>query len=281
MCVTQSWHISADMQLFIFSPIFILLLYHVQYVGLAAVAITMIAATATVGYVSAANGYWAAHYYDPQILQQISGLHFKAYYRVNMYFTGILLGYILYKKYNIATLPIANHSKRLIYALLWIIAIVLCLVRIFGTYGVYNFTYRFSDLQNIIFLMFSGLALSIGIAIIIYICNTGYGGVVNSFLSWPGWEPLVKLSYGMALCHILVLFNILGTLQSSLKYTGTVYAMLAVFTIISSCAVSAIIAVFVEQQPVFNVLSLWFKSAKETHFKKDARNTFHYNLTLL
>ena len=118
--------------------------------------------------------------------------------------------------------------------------------------------------------MFSGLALSIGIAIIIYICNTGYGGVVNSFLSWPGWEPLVKLSYGVALCHLLVLCCILGTLQSSLKYTGTVYAMLAVFTIISSFAVSAITAVFVEQ-PIFNVLSLWFKSAgKEAHFKKDA-----------
>ena len=270
MCITQAWHISADMQLFIFSPIFISLLYHVQYVGLAAVAITMIAATATVGYVSAANGYWAAQYYDPQLLQQVIRLHVKPFYRINMYFTGILLGYILYKKYNIATLPIANYSKRLIYALLWIIAIALCFVRIFGTYRVYNFTYHFSDLENVIFLMFSGLALSIGIAIIIYICNTGYGGVVNSFLSWPGWEPLVKLSYGVALCHILVLCYILGTLQSSLKYTGTVYAMLAVFTIISSYAVSAITAVFVEQ-PIFNVLSLWFKSAgKEAHFKKQA-----------
>ena len=39
-----------------FSLQFSLLLYHVQYVALAAVVITMIAATATVGYVSAANG---------------------------------------------------------------------------------------------------------------------------------------------------------------------------------------------------------------------------------
>ena len=69
MCITQSWHFCADMQLFILSPIFILLLYHVQYVGLAAVAITMMAATATVGYVVATNGYWAAAYYDPQLLR--------------------------------------------------------------------------------------------------------------------------------------------------------------------------------------------------------------------
>ena len=169
------------MQLFIFSPIFIILLYYVQYVGLAAVAITMIAATATVGYVSAINGYWAAIFYNPQILHQLTGLHVQIFYRTNSYLTGILLGYILYKKYNLATLPIANYSKQLIYALLWIIAIVLCLVTMFGTYGEYSFIHHFSDMENVVYLMFSGLAWSIGIAIIIYICNTGYGGAVNSF----------------------------------------------------------------------------------------------------
>ena len=40
--MASTWHISADMQLFIFSQIFILLLYHVQYVGLAAVALVAI-----------------------------------------------------------------------------------------------------------------------------------------------------------------------------------------------------------------------------------------------
>ena len=44
----------------------------------------------------------------------------------------------------------------------------------------------------------------------------------------------------------------------SLKYTGTVYAMLAVFTIMSSYTASVITAVFVEQ-PILNVVSLYFK----------------------
>ena len=260
MCNAWTWHISADMQLFVFSPIFILLLYHVQYVGLAAVAITMIAATATVGYVSATNGYWAAIFYNPQILDQLTGLHVQIFYRANSYLTGILLGYILYKKYSIATLPIANYSKWLIYTSLWSIGIVLCLVTMFGTHGEYNFTHHFSDMENVVYLMFSGLAWSIGIAIIIYICNTGYGGVVNSFLSLSGWEPLAKLSYGVALCNPLVLFYILGTLQSSLKYTDTVYAMITLFTIMFSYGISVITAVFVEQ-PLINVVSLCFKLA--------------------
>ena len=258
MCLPNTWHSSADMQLFIFSPIFMMLLYHAWCVGLVVIVMTMTVATATVGYVSVANGYWAAIYYNPQVLNQLSGLHVQAFYRVNSYLIGILLGYILYKQYNIATLPIKNCSKWLIYTLLWVIGIMLCLVTMFGTYGEYSFAYHFSSVENVTFLMFSGLAWSIGIAIIIYICNTGYGGVMNSFLSWPGWELLVKLNYGVTLCNPLVLFYIVGTLQSSLKFTNTVFAMLAVFTVVLSYSVSAVTAVFVDQ-PISQIVLLCFK----------------------
>ena len=60
--------------------------------------------------------------------------------------------------------------------------------------------------------MFSGLAWSIGISIIIF-CNTGYGGVVNSVLSWPGWDPLVRLSYGVYLLHPITMHYIMGTVK--------------------------------------------------------------------
>ena len=259
-CMAPTWHIAADMQLFIFSPIFIILLYHIQYVGLAAVAMAMIAATATVGYLSATNGYWAAMMYNPQIAKQATELYNKAFFRTNSYLTGILLGYILYKKYNIATLPITSYSKLLIYVLLWVVGITLCLVTMFGTYGEYSFTYHFSDMENVIYLMFSGLAWSIGIAIIIYICNTGYGGVVKSFLSWPGWEPLVKLNYGVTLNHVIVILCIVGTLQSGIKYTNTVFAMIVVFTVVMSYSVAVITAVFIEQ-PISRVVSLCFSLA--------------------
>lgn len=86
-------------------------LYYAWYAGLVAIVMTIVAATATIGYVSVANGYWAAIYYNPQVLHQLSGLHVQAFYRVNSYMTGILLGYILYIKYNIATLPIKNYCK--------------------------------------------------------------------------------------------------------------------------------------------------------------------------
>ena len=260
MCIWVTWHISAEVHLFIFSPIFITLLYHSCYIGLIAVGLMMFGATALVGYLAATNGYWVGLYYNPQVLDQISYLHCQTFYRINSYLTGILLGYVLYKKLSIATLPISQGLKQLIYILLWIIAIVLCFVTLFAPYLEYSLLYHYSQFENTVILMLSGLAWSIGIAIIIYICNTGYGGVVNSFLSWPGWEPLVKLSYGVALCHEMVIFFVAGTLQSGLKHTDTVYAMMLVFTMVLSYSVSAITAVFVER-PMFNVVSLCFKLA--------------------
>ena len=257
-CLPIAWHVAADMQLFVFSPVFIILLYHIWYAGLAAIILAMIAATATIGYVSASNGYWAAMLYNPKYLEQTDGLHVQTFYRTNSYLTGILLGYILYKKYYIATMPIGNCMKRLIYASLWIVGIALCLATMFGTYGEYGFIYHFSEIENVIYLMFSGMGWSIGIAIIIYICNSGYGGMVGSFLCWPGWEPLVKLTYAVSLCHTMIWFHIVGSFQFGLKYTDTVFAMILIFTIVYSYSVAAIIAVFVEQ-PLLRVVSLCFK----------------------
>ena len=259
-CMGMTWHVATDMQLFMVSPIFIVLLYHVWYVGLATVAVTMVAATATVGYVSAVNGYWAAMIYNPQVAQQATEFYDKAYFRTNSYLTGILLGYILYKKFHIANLPIGNCLKWLTYVMLWGIVITLCMVTIFWTYGAYSKTYQFSHMENMMYLTFSGLAWSIGITIIIYICNTGYGGVVNSFLSWPGWEPLVKLNYGITLSHMMMLCYVVGTLQSSLKYTDTVFAMVVIFILVLSYSFSTITAVFVEQ-PISRVVSLCFNLA--------------------
>ena len=220
---------------------------------------------------AAKNGYWAAALANPtQATEQVLGIHLNPCNRINTYLTGILLGYILYKKYNIATLPIGNWVKQLIYLALWSTAIYLCTVpTLFGTYGEYSHTHHFTDFENITFLMFSGLAFSIGLSIIIYICNTGYGGMFSSVLSWPGWDPISRLIFGVFLIHQMVIFYILGTLQSSLKYTDTLFLMLLLSTIVMCYGLSAVVALFVEL-PIANVVSLCFKLAGvEAHHTKN------------
>ena len=262
MCMPETWYICTDMQLFLMSPIFIVLLYHSVYYGLIAIAVTMIAASTIVGYVATKNGYWAAILVDPQVMDQYADLYDEVYLRMNTYLTGILLGYIFYKKYNIATLPIRDWLKQLMYMVLWGVAVYLCTIpTLFGTYGEYTRTHHFTDFENVTFLMFSGLAWSIGLALIIYICNTGYGGMFNSILSWPGWDPIARLIYGVLLIHMMVMFYVLGTLQSSLRYTDTVFVMITVFTLVISYGLSVVTALCVEL-PIANVVSQCFKLAR-------------------
>ena len=260
-CMLATWHICADMQLFIFSPLFIVLLYRSPYRGMIAIATTMVTATIITGILAAKNGYWAAMLANPQAVEQVDGLHFNPLHRINSYLVGIILGYILYKKYNITTLPIGSWLKQLIYLALWSIAIYLCTVpTVFAPYGEYSETHHFTDFENITFLMFSGLAFSIGLSIIIYICNTGYGGIFGRFISWPGWDPMSRLVYGVFLIHQMVISYIFGTLRSSLRYTDPVFIMISVFTIATSYILSAFTAVFGEI-PIANVVSLCFKLA--------------------
>merc|ERR1711874_83947 len=46
---------------------------------------------------------------------------------------------------------------------------------------------------------------------IVLACTSGYGGFINSILSWEGWLPLSRLSYGAYLTHMtLINFETLG-----------------------------------------------------------------------
>lgn len=44
--------------------------------------------------------------------------------------------------------------------------------------------------------------------------HTNISGPVNTFLSWKGFQPLAKLSYGIYLVHILIMEGELGFARS-------------------------------------------------------------------
>ena len=262
MCLATAWHVAAEMQLFILSPIFLLMLFYAPLAGLAIIIICIVGCILTSGIVAFNNDYWASIFLRPNYGEQMKWLYNLPFFRGIPYLVGIILGYILYKKYSLDDLPIRMSFKQLICVVMWLTALYLCKNTLFGTIEDMNGTHHFTKWENATFLMFSGLAWSIGISIIIFLCNTGYGGVVDSVLSWPGWDPLVRLSYGVYLFHPVVLFYIVGSLQSSLIFTDTVLIMLYTFTVVVSVKFSAMLSVVVDI-PLSKIVSLCFKLAGE------------------
>lgn len=67
---------------------------------------------------------------------------------------------------------------------------------------------------------FSKIGWGLMMSWVVFACYHGYGGVVNSFLSNPLWQPFAKLSYSMYLCHMAVMSVVDGNAQTSSHFSN-------------------------------------------------------------
>ena len=106
--------------------------------------------------------------------------------------------------------------------------------------------------------MFSRTIYSTGIALMIYACHNGFGGLINTFLSWRFWIPLSRLTLMAYLSHPMVLTVMLGTLRSQVFYTDWLALILIPAVILVSYCLELILAITV-QYPLFNVQTAVYK----------------------
>lgn len=126
------------------------------------------------------------------------------------------------------------------------VAIALCLSTTYGLHGSFNGE-SLSRADDISYQMFSRLAWSIGVAIVIFVCHNGYGWIVNDFLSMQLWIPLSRLTFVAYLVHEIVLFMLIYTSRAPVHGTNTTYTIYAIAAVVLSYyASAAVIASFVE-----------------------------------
>ncbi|ELT89539.1 hypothetical protein CAPTEDRAFT_203767 [Capitella teleta] len=120
--------------------------------------------------------------------------YIKPWCRYTPYAIGTLLGYIMFKtKCNV------KMSKPIV-VVYWAITIAMLSWPIWVStsswfpkeaYVTYESTRR--------------IGFSLGVSMLIFACTTGYGGMVNTFLSWRFFIPLTRLTYISYLLHPIVL----------------------------------------------------------------------------
>ena len=253
-CYTITWYLSTLMQLFIISPIFLLLLYHFWKIGLTTIAGTMFISFAIIGTLAGIENYNANPFQAVIALQSSeSTIYEKPYCRINAYLIGMVLGFVLYKKWKV------NSPLWILicfYGVMWMIA-VSCLFIIFGPYESWN-GHPFTKIENVMFFMFSRTIFSFGVALMIYACHNGFGGVINKFLSWSFWIPLSRLSFMVYLCHPIVIYLMFRTLRSKLIYTDWLLIVLFAAAVMLSYCMALVLAVTVEY-PIANVENAVYK----------------------
>ena len=259
-CYTVSWYLANDMQFFIISPIFILLLYNFWEIGLSTIVGTMLISTAVIGTLTGiktpnANTFQGALGDFELSSFDLFNIYVKPHCRINAYLVGIVLGFIFYKKWKV---EFNNFWVRLsIYIVLWMIAVASCVTIVFGQYQTWH-GHPFSKSENVMYFMFSRTVYSIGIALVIYACHNGYGGIINSFLSWRFWVPLSRLTFMAYLTHPIVFDLMYGTMRFQFIYTDWILLLLFTAAVFQAYFLAFIIAVTVEY-PLANVESTVYK----------------------
>ena len=262
-CMGWSWYLANDMQFYVISPLLLIPLFYSLPSGLIAIGITLLTSIGLTGFIAGYYRYPANGLYDvisgseivnSHIPGQSSEIYGKPYCRITPYLVGILLGYILYKKYEI---PFSKGIKLLVYFVMWVAAIFTGIINVYGLYSSFN-GHKFSAAENVMYFMFSRFTWGITLFLVVYACHNGYGGVVNRFLSMPVWIPLSRLTFNAYLVHEVILLILGGQYRDGMYYTNINIAIHIIVTVVFSFAAGGLLSVFVEF-PLSNVERAVFK----------------------
>ncbi|XP_078664426.1 nose resistant to fluoxetine protein 6-like isoform X2 [Branchiostoma floridae x Branchiostoma belcheri] len=262
-CLDFTWYLANDMQFFIIGVPIVYLLYRCWYVGLAgqvALLLVNFAATAVVAveydirvdfFIAEAQERRNRDEPDPKFTEY----YIKPWVRIGPYLVGMLVGWVLYK-----TREMRDENKRDEKMVLWLVCIGWCtatataLAVVYGMYGVYNgavLTYS----GNLFFVTVHRVVWAMAIGWMVIACYHGYGGVVNTILSWNVWVPLSRLTYSAYLIHPIVMYLTYHTAESAIHLTTFNMIHLFLGHLMLGYGLAVLVFVFVES-PTISLLKI-------------------------
>ena len=269
-CMGWTWYLANDMQFYVISPLILIPLYYWLPGGLMAVGTLLVASVGITGYLAGHYEYTASIFYPmyagsdqpPNVPDESTEIYGKPYCRITPYLVGIVLGYMLFKKYRIPSLFSRNHVKSVlegwaIHILLWVVAFILGMVNVYGLYWSWH-GHELSAFENVTYFMFSRFTWGVTLALVVFVCHNGYGGVINRFLSMPMWIPLSRLTFNAYLVHEMMMLLLFGELREPLYFSDTTMVMYIIAMVVLSFGAAFAISIFVEF-PLSNLESAVFK----------------------
>ena len=268
-CITGTWYLSADMQLYAVSPLLLIPLFLYWPVGvaltIALLLVCMLVAGVLTGVydlpLSPFQGVLVpnmtfAHWVEtlPPFVTYNNIYFDKPYSHIPPFLVGLLVGFLLYREMKLPFRPVLNalvHGGSLVCAL------VLTSVLIFGLYPMWH-GHVYTITEEVLYNVLSRLTWGVALAFVVYACHNGYGGWLNSGLSWSFWTPLARLCFVTFLIHPLVLFTTVDSLQRTLHCTYVTVIVLMVGELTLSFGVAFAVSALVEY-PLKGVLKAIFK----------------------
>nr|XP_026484393.1 nose resistant to fluoxetine protein 6-like [Vanessa tameamea] len=228
MCMVWSWYMANDTQFYVIG--IILLLISVKHIRFAMVSLilVLVSSWATTIYVSVWHQY-KARIQEP--FEMFDPLYDKPWSRIGPYLVGMIVGWYLHKTKCQVRIPYW------LVAVGWPTALVIITSLIFGMVDGY-----FEVWPTAFYVSVGHTGWGVALAWISVACCCGYGGLINSALSYRGLLPLSRLTYCAYLVHPTIMmytsFLLDGPLHLQNSMVLTIYAGYAVMAFLASFAIS-------------------------------------------
>ncbi|XP_050051461.1 nose resistant to fluoxetine protein 6-like [Dermacentor andersoni] len=128
------------------------------------------------------------------VMDTLNHYYMLPFYHGVCFFSGCLT-FLLVERYGKAKI------SKMIQASLWCICLFCGLYCLFMKIEWYRSSERASETKRMFYAFTDRIFWSICVAWFVFTCATGRGGIVNRFLSWNGFVPLSRLSFGVYLIH--------------------------------------------------------------------------------
>ncbi|KAH8387904.1 hypothetical protein KR093_010285, partial [Drosophila rubida] len=205
LCLAHSWYLGVDMQLYVISPLLLIALYKWGKKAVAGIVVIMLLLAACLFSMMMVRDY------SLQMMRDSDKIYFSTHTRASPWIIGLLFGYFLH----------VNRGKtfklnRLTVWAGWIFSLALIFACLFGIYPYTANGYELPTLNEAFYVTLTRIAWPIALVWVVFACKYGYGGMANSFLSSPMWQPLSKLSYCAYIWHLMIeQFNGMNTQTST------------------------------------------------------------------
>ncbi|XP_070533920.1 nose resistant to fluoxetine protein 6-like [Ptychodera flava] len=236
ICMGWVWYLCVDMQLFVISPFFIILLHKSAKVGTLAVTSFIVASIATVAGLATHYGYpitfTDSTYYNDNLTRGDDVIYPTPWSHLQAYLVGVYLGYVLCRLDGQQV-----KINKFLNLFLWCAAAATALAIVYGVYPSLIGD-RPEQWVAVLYKSTTSFAFVTAVAWVIFACETGNGGPVNTLLSWSAWTPLSRLTYGAYLVHPIVLFAYYWGRKTPVHYTdmNMIYYFVASLILSYACA---------------------------------------------
>ncbi|KAH8354694.1 hypothetical protein KR084_002745 [Drosophila pseudotakahashii] len=200
MCLPHTWYLAVDMQLYILSPILLIVLYKWGKKGAAGVLLLMLLLSACLFATIMTNDYKIMFKDGGQIPEVQKKTYYATHTHAAPWLIGALFGYFLHL--------IRGRRLQLNRLAVWA-GWLLCLAMMFTSiFALFPYAKLLGPsptvLEGALYYTLCRVGWPLALCWVVFACMQGYGSLANSFLSSPLWQPLSKLSYSAYIWHIFI-----------------------------------------------------------------------------